>query len=72
MLSENFGQYFSIQYDNPLFLDLKAGQISQLEIGLTLNWRNGVQHKLDNHSLPISLELEIKYCIYNVCLFGPM
>ena len=60
MLSENFGQYFSIQYDNPLFLDLKVGQISQLDISLKLNWRNGVQHKLNNHSLPISLELEIK------------
>ena len=60
MLSENFGQYFSVQYDNPTFVDLEAGQINQLEFNLKQNWRNGVQHTLNNHTMPISLELEIK------------
>ena len=60
MLSENFGQYYSIQYDKPKFLNLTAGEIHQLEFSLKINWGNNVEHVLDNHSMPISLELEIK------------
>lgn len=59
MLSENFGQYFSLYYDNPTFVNLTTGLINQLEFRFKLGWRNGVQHKLNNHSMPISLELEI-------------
>jgi len=60
MLSENFGQYVYLHYDNPIFVDLTAGNIDQLEFRLKIQWGNSVQHKLNNHSLPISLELEIK------------
>ena len=60
MLSENFGQYFSIQYEKPIFIDLKASEINQFEFISKLHWRNNVQHDLNNHSLPISLELKIK------------
>ena len=60
ILSENFGQYFTIQFDNPLFLDLEAKLINQLEFSTKIHWRNHVQDSLDNHSLPISLEVEIK------------
>lgn len=60
MLSENLGRYFSLHYDNPMFIDLAAGSINQFEFRLKIQWANGVQHKLNNHSLPISLELEIK------------
>lgn len=60
MLSENFGQFFSVHYDNPTFVNLAEGEINQLDFSLKLQWRNGVQHKLDNHTMPISLEVEIK------------
>ena len=60
MLSENFGQYFSLHYDNPTFIDLAAGEINQLEFSLKLRWQNRAEHNLDNHGMPITLELEIK------------
>lgn len=60
MLSENFGQYFSIRFDNPIFKKLNSGNIEKLEFDLKLEWGNGVQDTLNNHSMPISLELEIK------------
>ena len=60
MLSENFGQYYSLHYDNPTFVDLAAGEINQLEFRFKLGWRNRARHKLHNNSMPISLELEIK------------
>ena len=59
MLSENFGQFVSVHYDNPIFLDLAEGEINQLQFSLKLLWKNGKQDKLDNHTLPVSIELEI-------------
>ena len=60
MLSENFAQHFSLNFDKPAFKDLTTGNINQLEFSLKLQWRDGTEQKLDNHSLPIGLELEIK------------
>jgi len=60
MLSENFGQYVYLHYDNPIFIDLAAGEINQLEFELKLYWQSGNQDQLNNHSMPVSLELEIK------------
>ena len=60
MLTENIAQYFSIQFEKPTFIDLASGDINQLEFDLKLEWNNGVKHDLNNHSLPISLELERK------------
>lgn len=60
MLSENFAQYVSLHFDKPCFKELTASNIHQFEFSLKLRWKNGAEHRLDNHHMPIRLVLEIK------------
>ena len=59
MLSENFGQYVYLSFENPTFLNLETRNINEFEFELKTNWSNGIEHSLNNNKLPISLELEI-------------
>ena len=55
-----FGGYIEKSFSNPTFKALASGMINELDFDCKVNWGNGVMHKLDNHSQPIRLELEIK------------
>ena len=60
MPAESFGESFTINYEKPHFKLLQSGTISELDFDFKVEWGNGVKHKLDNHSQPIDLVLEIK------------
>ena len=55
-----FGGYIEKSYATPIFKALAPGMINELEFDFKVNWGNGAMHKLDNHSQPIRLELEVK------------
>ena len=58
--SKPFGEYTTINFDNPLFKDLNCTSINELDFDFKVEWANGKKDKLDNHSPPIDLTLEIK------------
>ena len=59
--SESFGGYTTINFDQPIFKDLAcSSKINELDFDFKMQWGNGNKHKLDNHSQPIDLILEIK------------
>ena len=58
--SKQFGEYITINYDQPVFKNLNCGSIHAIDLDFKIEWANGKQHKLDNHSQPIDLTLEIK------------
>lgn len=60
LLTENFAQHVVIRLTNPKFVNLSAGEINQLQFSFKSQWGNGKEEDLDNHSLPIGLDLEIK------------
>ena len=57
--SKSFGEYTAVSFDNPLFKDLSC-DINELDFDFKIEWANGKRDKLDNHSQPIDLILEIK------------
>jgi hypothetical protein len=58
--SQPFGRSFTVDYENPRFRLLQSGILNELDFDFKLEWGNGVRHKLNNHSQPIDLVLEIK------------
>ena len=58
--SKSFGEYTTISFDEPLFKDLNCSGINELDFDFKIEWANGKRDKLDNHSQPIDLVLEIK------------
>ena len=58
--SKSFGEYTTVYFDNPLFKNLNCSSINELEFDFKIEWANGKRDKLDNHSQPIDLILEIK------------
>ena len=58
--SKSFGEYIVINVDNPLFKNLNCSSINELDFDFKIEWANGKRDKLDNHSQPIDLILEIK------------
>ena len=57
--SKKFGEYTAVSFDNPLFKDLNCN-INELDFDFKIEWANGKRDKLDNHSQPIDLILEVK------------
>ena len=58
--SKSFGEYIVINVDSPLFKNLNCSSIDELDFDFKIEWANGKRDKLDNHSQPIDLILEIK------------
>ena len=58
--SKSLGEYTAISFDNPLFKDLNCSSINELDFDFRIEWANGKGDKLDNHSQPIDLILQIK------------
>ena len=58
--TESFGESFTMSFENPHFKLLQSGSINELDFDFKVEWGNDVKHKLDNHSQPIDLVLEIK------------
>ena len=58
--SKSFGECTTINFDYPLFKDLNCSSINELDFEFVMEWANGKRDKLDNHSQPIDLTLEIK------------
>ena len=58
--SKSFGEYIAISFDNPLFKNLNCSSINELDFDFKIEWANGKRDKLDNHSQPIDLILEIQ------------
>ena len=58
--SKKFGEYTTISFDNPLFENLNCNSINELDFDFKIEWANGKRDKLDNHSQPIDLILEIQ------------
>ena len=58
--SKKFGEYTTISFDNPLFKNLNCSSINELDFDFKIEWANGKRDKLDNHSQPIDLILEVK------------
>ena len=58
--SKKFGEYTTVSFDNPLFKDLNCSSINELDFDFKIEWANGKRDKLDNHSQPIDLILEVK------------
>ena len=58
--SKKFGEYTTINVDNPLFENLNCSSINELDFDFKIERANGKRDKLDNHSQPIDLILEIK------------
>ena len=54
-----FGDYFVTNYEKPSFKKLQATDISELDFDFKIEWRDRTE-KLDNHSQPLDLVLEIK------------
>jgi hypothetical protein len=55
-----FGEYIEKTFSNPIFKSLTSGSINELEFDFIAEWGNGKMFKLNNHSQPIKLVLEIK------------
>ena len=58
--SKKFGEYSTISFDSPLFKNLNCSSINELDFDFKIELANGKRDKLDNHSQPIDLILEIK------------
>ena len=58
--SKKFGEYTTVSFDNPLFKNLNCSSINELDFDFKIEWANGKRDKLDNHSQPIDLILEVK------------
>lgn len=58
ILTDTFAQYFSLSFDNPSYVDLRADVINQLNFTLKEEWFN-FSCILNNHKLPVSLTFEI-------------
>ena len=58
--SKRFGEYDAISFDNPLFKNLNCSDVNELDFDFKIEWANGKRDKLDNHSQPIDLILEVK------------
>ena len=56
----SFGGYETINYSNPIFKNLTSSYIQELDFDFKVEWGNGTKHKLDNHSQPIDIVLEIR------------
>ena len=54
-----FGSFHRVTFNDPQFKNLQSN-VHELNFNFKLDWGNGVRQKLDNHSLPIDLDLEIK------------
>jgi hypothetical protein len=54
------GGYIEKTFSNPIFKRLTSGSINELEFDFIVEWGNGKMFKLNNHSQPIKLVLEIK------------
>jgi hypothetical protein len=57
---KSIGGYQTFNFDNPHFKFLQTGSIHELEFEIQMAWGNEVIHKLDNHSQPISILLEVR------------
>ena len=57
---ESIGGYHTFNFDKAHFKLLQSSGINELDFDFKLEWGNGVKHKLDNHSQPIDIILEIK------------
>ena len=55
-----FGTHTAFEFNNPDFVSLSSNDINEHDFDFKMEWGSGVIHKLDNHSLPIDLNLEIK------------
>ena len=55
----HFGEGYTIQNEKPSFLKLTS-TIDEFDFDFKLDWGNGGKEKLDNHGLPIDLDLEIR------------
>ena len=58
--SKSFVEYIVINVDSPLFKNLNCSSINELDFDFKIEWANGKRDKLDNHSQPIDLILEVK------------
>ena len=58
--SKSFGEYTTVSFDNPLFKNINCSSINELDFDFKIEWANGKRDKLDNHSQPIDLILEVK------------
>ena len=58
--SKSFGEYIVINVDSPLFKNLNCSDVNELDFDFKIERANGKRDKLDNHSQPIDLLLEIK------------
>jgi hypothetical protein len=54
------GGYIEKTISNPIFKRLTSGSIHELDFDFKVEWGNEKMYKLDNHSQPIKLVLEIK------------
>ena len=54
-----FGSFRTVTFNNPQFKVLQSN-VHELDFNFKLDWGNGVRQKLDNHSLPLDLAVEIK------------
>lgn len=57
--SETFGECATFDFERPHFKHLQSGSINELDFDFKMQWSNGDKQKLDNHSQPIDLVLEI-------------
>ena len=55
---KRFGENYTVEYSKIRFKDIQEGTIHNLDFDFKVEWANGTR-KLNNHSQPISLELEI-------------
>ena len=55
----HFGEGYTVQNEKPSFLKLTS-TIHEFDFDFKLDWGNGGKEKLDNHGLPIDLDLEIR------------
>ena len=60
MSTKPFGESFTINFENPHFKRLTTGIINELDFDFKVEWGNGIKHKLNNHSQPIDLILEVR------------
>lgn len=56
---KSIGGYQTFNFDKPNFKLLQPGSINELDFDIKMEWGNGAKHKLDNHSQPISILLEV-------------
>ena len=56
---EPFGTHSTFEFQNPDCILLTSGSINKLDFDFKVEWGNGKLDKLNNHSLPIDLDLHI-------------